>query len=96
METEIIPTEDKNIVIERTITEVEINIQAIKNSILENEKLANEFKIKKEKLEKFIEFNEDKSINEALREKIAEYEKLMVGFLMDKSKGELYLTNLLN
>jgi len=94
MEKEIIQTEDPNIVIEKTTTEVEINIQAIKDRIEENETLANTYKLKKEKLEKFIELNDDESVNEVLKEKLAEYENLMVGFLMEKSKGENYLTNL--
>ena len=86
METEIIPTENKDIVIERTITEVEINIQSIRDSILENEELAESYRIKKENLENFIANNDNEEVNEALRAKVGEYETLMVGFLMEKSK----------
>ena len=86
METEIIPTENKDIVIERTITEVEINIQSIRDSILENEELAESYRIKKENLENFIANNDNEEVNEALRAKVGEYENLMVGFLMEKSK----------
>lgn len=95
MEKEIIQTENKDIVIERTITEIEINIQAIKDSILENGELAESYRIKKENLENFIANNDNEEVNEALRTKVGEYESLMVGFLMEKSKGENYLTNLI-
>ena len=91
MESEIIKTDDPNIVIERTFYEVKIDIEAIKSKIKESYDLANEFKAKKDKLEKFLELSEDELVNKIVTEKIEEYQKLIDGFLMDKFRDENYL-----